>query len=95
MCLRRGVSDARRLAGEARGLEQALLDWIRAEVRGQEPPLHLVVARAAWLSLLLGDVWDRMSRPSSMTTSARRQLRAHLPPRRVKGRDRFFRQRRR
>ncbi len=45
---------------EARGLAQALLDEIRREVGGFEPPLHLFAAGPLGLSLLLGHVWNRM-----------------------------------
>lgn len=45
---------------EARGLAQALIDAIRSEARGHEPPLHLFVAGPLGLSLLLGHAWNRM-----------------------------------
>jgi hypothetical protein len=45
---------------EARGMAQALLDTIRREVAGHEPPLHLFAAGPLGLSLLLGHVWNRM-----------------------------------
>jgi hypothetical protein len=57
----RGVGrDAIRGPEEARGLAQELLDAIRGEVRGHEPPLHLFTAGPLGLSLLLGHVWNRM-----------------------------------
>jgi hypothetical protein len=39
---------------------QALLDAIRSEAGGHEPPLHLFAAGPLGLSLLLGHVWNRM-----------------------------------